>query len=159
MNEKNSAIAVRAAQPSDVQAIHDLLLIYSRQRIVLERSVADIQHYLGNFLVAEMEGKFAGCVAVRDFGNHLLEVRSLAVVPELVGSGVGRALVEYAVEKQKKTHEHFRLFALTLQPEFFKRLGFEVVGKELFPEKIWSDCLNCPKKECCDEYAVMYNGD
>ena len=39
--------------------------------------------------------------------------------------------------------------------EFFRRLGFQVVDKYSFPPKIWSDCCVCPKKDHCDETAVM----
>ncbi|NLE53895.1 MAG: GNAT family N-acetyltransferase, partial [Lentisphaerae bacterium] len=24
-----------------------------------------------------------------------------------------------------------------------------------FPEKVWSDCLACPKRHCCDEVALV----
>ena len=109
--------------------------------------------------MAEREGELVGCVAMRDFGNDLLEIRSLVVAPELQNTGVGRALVEYCIQKLRNSRQRFRLFALTLKADFFVRLGFRVVGKELFPEKIWSDCLNCPKKECCDELAVMLQSD
>jgi amino-acid N-acetyltransferase len=29
------------------------------------------------------------------------------------------------------------------------------VDKALFPEKIWSDCQACPKRDRCDEEAVL----
>ena len=48
-----------------------------------------------------------------------------------------------------------RLFALTYRDNFFCNLGFRVVEKTLFPEKIWSDCERCPKKDHCDEIAVL----
>ncbi len=50
---------------------------------------------------------------------------------------------------------HGRVFALTLRSNFFIRLGFQLVSKERFPEKIWNDCDNCPKQDCCDEDAVL----
>ena len=49
----------------------------------------------------------------------------------------------------------FRVFALTYQEKFFRHLGFRIVDKSLFPEKIWSDCAVCPKKDRCDEIAVL----
>ena len=48
-----------------------------------------------------------------------------------------------------------RVFALTYRANFFCRLGFRIVSKELFPQKIWSDCSVCPKKDRCDETAVL----
>ncbi|MDD3153841.1 MAG: GNAT family N-acetyltransferase [Victivallaceae bacterium] len=149
-------VSIREAVPSDVEAIHDLLCLYAKDRIVLPRSQEDITFYLGNFVVAEIDGKVIGCAAVRDFGNHLSEVRSLAVAPALKGKGIGRALIEAIIAGMRIKHPQFRLFALTLTPEFFRKLGFQIVSKELFPEKIWSDCAQCPKRECCDEAAVLF---
>ncbi len=150
---------VRKALESDIPAIHELLHFYARKKIVLERSEADLLHYLKNFTVATTDdgGKLLGCVAVRDFGNDLLEVRSLAVQESSQGTGVGRALLEDRIERLKKERGAFRLFALTLQPKFFFRLGFrEIPHEELPEEKIWTDCKDCPKFDCCDELAVLF---
>ena len=151
-------VLLRPAEPQDANAIHELLHAYAREGVLLDRSVEDILFYLKNFTVAiDCSGKVAGCMAVRDFGNDLLEVRSLAINPELRNSGIGRQLVEYAISKLKKERSSFRLFALTLQPGFFEKLQFRIVEKELFPEKIWHDCSRCPKQHCCDEFAVIYD--
>ena len=151
-------LTIRDAVLDDVPAIHALLEIYAPQGIVLARSKEDIAFFIGNFTVAVYENKVCGCVAVRDFGNDLLEVRSLAIQPDLRKSGIGRKLVEKAIERLDSERGTYRLFALTLQPGFFERLNFKLVEKELFPEKIWADCVHCPKQHCCDEYAVIYNG-
>lgn len=37
----------------------------------------------------------------------------------------------------------------------FTRLGFEVVDKSILPQKIWADCVHCPKYPGCDETAVF----
>ena len=44
-------------------------------------------------------------------------------------------------------------------PGFFISLGFKEVEKEMFPEKIWADCLKCAKFNCCDEKAVLFQAD
>ncbi len=154
-----SPLCVRKAREADIPAIHALLKIYSDRKIVLPRSEADILHYLANFTVAEEAGKLVGCVAVRDFGNNLLEVRSLAVLPEKQGAGIGRAMVQACIERLRGERPFFRLFALTYQEGFFHRLGFRTVTREHFPEKIWSDCKACPKHDCCDEIAVLFASD
>ena len=150
------SVTVRRALAEDIPAIHEILSVYARRGIVLERSREDLAFYLKNFTVAEADGQIVGCMAVRDFGNDLLEVRSLAVREACHGMGVGRKLVEAARDRLAAERSAFRLFALTLTPEFFRRLGFAVVSKELFPEKIWHDCSRCPKCDCCDEIAVIY---
>lgn len=87
-------LTVREATEEDIDAIFRLLEIYASRGIVLRRSREDIRFYLGNFVVAEIDGTVRGCAAVRDFGNDLLEVRSLVVEPGFQGKGVGRAMVE-----------------------------------------------------------------
>ena len=154
-----ASLCVRKARETDIPAIHALLKIYSDRKIVLPRSEADILHYLANFTVAEEADRLVGCVAVRDFGNNLLEVRSLAVLPEKHGTGIGRAMVQACMERLRHERPSFRLFALTYQEGFFHRLGFRTVTREHFPEKIWSDCKACPKHDCCDEIAVLFSSD
>ena len=148
-------LTVREATEADVKKIHELLVIYSKKAIVLARSEEDIRFYLGNFLVAEVGGTVRGCAAARDFGNGLLEVRSMVVEPEFQGKGIGRAMIEALIAGLRVKRTQFRLFALTYQVEFFKALGFQVVDRSLFPEKIWSDCAKCPKNDCCDETAML----
>ncbi|MBQ9787309.1 MAG: GNAT family N-acetyltransferase [Lentisphaeria bacterium] len=152
-------LIVREAQISDVDRIFELLEIYSVKKVVLSRSRDDIALFIGNFVVAEYEGEVCGCAAVRDFGNDLLEIRSLVVAPELQGKGVGKAIIGMIVEKVKAHREYWRLFALTLQPEFFRTLGFREVPKALFPEKIWSDCSKCAKRDKCDEIALLLESE
>ena len=148
-------LTVREATEADVKKIHELLVIYSKKASVLARSEEDIRFYLGNFLVAEVGGTVRGCAAARDFGNGLLEVRSMVVEPEFQGKGIGRAMIEALIAGLRVKRKQFRLFALTYQVEFFKALGFQVVDRSLFPEKIWSDCAKCPKNDCCDETAML----
>ena len=151
----NSSITIRPAQPGDVDAIFELLELYTASGIVLKRSKEDIAGYLANFIVAVVNGSVCGCCAARDFGNNLMEVRSLVVSPVCQGKGVGKKLVSSIIEKLDLERSVWRLFTLTLQVKFFQSLGFTVVEKEIFPEKIWSDCSKCSKFHCCDETALL----
>lgn len=151
----NSSMIVRPADSGDVEAIFELLELYSASGIVLKRSKEDIAGYLKNFIVAVDNGSVCGCCAARDFGNNLLEVRSLVVAPECQGQGIGKKLVSFIIDRLDRERKSWRLFTLTLQVAFFQSLGFHVVEKEIFPEKIWSDCSKCSKFHCCDETALL----
>ena len=151
----NSSMIVRPADSGDVEAIFELLELYSASGIVLKRSKEDIAGYLKNFIVAVDNGSVCGCCAARDFGNDLLEVRSLVVAPERQGQGIGKKLISFIIDRLDRERESWRLFTLTLQVAFFQSLGFQVVEKEIFPEKIWSDCSKCSKFHCCDETALL----
>jgi amino-acid N-acetyltransferase len=148
-------IRFRMAVPDDVPTIHALLAGYAADQLLLPRSPEDLHARIANFAVAETAtGVFAGCVALRDYGNRLFEVRSLAVHPDFLQRGIGSALVEFQTERLRRAGGG-RVFALTSHPHLFLRLGFAPVDKSLFPEKIWSDCQMCPKQNCCDEDAVL----
>lgn len=147
--------SVRRAAESDVQGITSLLETYAKQQLLLPRTAKEVQKHISNFVVAECEGIFAGCAALRDYHQGLYEVRSLAVLQEFNGLGIGSALVNSAVDILRKKGKTCRVFALTRRPELFIKLGFLRVTKDLFPEKIWSDCSVCAHKDNCDEDAVM----
>ena len=151
------AAQIRPAAVEDAPAIYALLATFSTEGKLLPRPVADIQARIANFLVAEQNGMIAACGALRDFGNNLNEIRSLAVRRDLAGQGIGSRLVKSLLEKavERTAGENGHVFALTYRVEFFKRLGFRVIDKYTFPPKIWSDCCVCPKKDHCDETAVV----
>ena len=152
-----SAAQIRSAVVHDAPAIYALLATFSTEGKLLPRPVADIQARIANFLVAEQDGMIAACGALRDFGNNLNEIRSLAVRRDLAGQGIGSRLVKALLEKavERTGGENGHVFALTYRVEFFKRLGFRIIDKYTFPPKIWSDCCVCPKKDHCDETAVV----
>lgn len=147
-------LKIRNAGEKDVEDIRMLLERYAIERLLLPRSSKDILENISSFIIADVQGKFAGCVAVRDFNSDLYEIRSLAVPPEFTGHGIGLKLVRSTVESLGLKGK-CRVFALTLRPKLFLKLGFKLVSKDLFPEKIWSDCAVCPKKNHCDEDAVL----
>lgn len=150
---------IRPAEEKDIEQITDLLNSYAKDQLLLPRTYEDVRKRLSNFIIAEANGKFAGCVAVRDFGENLFEVRSLAVKREYEGQGIGSKLVGFSVENLKAHHAPCRIFALTYRSRLFTRMGFSPVSKDLFPQKIWSDCAVCAKKDCCDEEAVLLEFD
>ena len=153
-------VTVRPASAADVPAIFALLEPYAEEKVVLRRSQEDILNYIANFVVAELDGKVCGCGAARHFGNELYEIRSLVVDPAIQKKGVGRAIVGFFIGKMKNSGSNiWKLFALTMTPAFFVSLGFREVQKELFPEKIWADCLKCAKYHCCDETAVLLSAE
>jgi len=145
---------IRKAQIRDAEDIYSLIGQYAEQDKMLFRSMADIYENLQSFIVAELDGQISGCCSLQIIWSDLAEVKSLAVNDTKVGSGIGRALVEAAVEQAQQLGIS-QIFALTLTPEFFKKMDFEVVEKDSLPMKVWSDCAKCPKQQNCDEIAVV----
>lgn len=144
----------RSAKISDVEAINALISSYAERDRMLFRSVADIYENLQCFIVAELEGQVVGCCALEVIWSDLAEIKSLAVDETNKQKGIGRMLVAAAAEQAAALGVP-RVFALTLEPEFFLKSGFEIVEKEALPMKVWSDCARCPKQQNCDEIAVV----
>jgi amino-acid N-acetyltransferase len=67
--------------------------------------------------------------------------------------GVGRQLVQACLDEARELGIK-QVFALTYQPGFFEKMGFDFIEKSELPQKIWSDCLKCPKFPDCDEIAM-----
>jgi amino-acid N-acetyltransferase len=72
----------------------------------------------------------------------------------LKGQGIGKHLIEFLVE-EARNQNIVKVMALTYEVGFFQRNGFTIVPKEVFPEKVWKDCMHCKKRYACDEIAVL----
>ena len=145
---------VRNAKISDVKAIHALISSYAGLDRMLFRSPADIYEKLQTFSVAELDGRVVGCCAMEIIWSDLAEIKSLAVDQAYTNRGAGTMLVTAALEQAAALGVP-KVFALTLEPAFFQKLGFEVVEKKGLPMKVWSDCARCSKQQNCDETAVI----
>jgi len=74
-----------------------VLAPYADQGLILARDADDVRVCLENFLVAVADDRVVGCVALRDFGDGLEEIRSLAVLADMSGQGIGSMLVQAAL--------------------------------------------------------------
>lgn len=145
---------VRNARLADASAISHITAGYAGQGLMLKRPAENIIEDIRNFFVAEYQGHVIGCCAIAFYTVRLAEIRSLAVLEEFKGTGIGRLLVKKA--EQVLTEEGVReVFVLTLNPGFFSSMGYSEIEKEYFPQKIWRDCTNCPKLMACDEIAMV----
>lgn len=146
---------LRKARMEDVKPIHALLYDYAGKGRLLPRSLNQIYGSLRDFFVIEgQDGEVLGCAGLTIFWEDLAEVRSVAVVPEAKGRGLGRELVQACLDEARSLGLG-KVFTLTYEVGFFEHMGMHVVGKETLPQKIWSDCLNCPKFPDCDETAMI----
>ncbi len=121
---------------------------------MLARSLNELYEGIRDFVIYEEDGTIKGVCAIRILWEDLAEIRSLAVKEEFQKSGIGRVLVQKCL-KDAKNLGIKKVFALTYQPGFFKKLGFKDIDKSKLPQKIWGDCLKCPKFPECDEHAVI----
>ncbi|MDH4164043.1 MAG: GNAT family N-acetyltransferase, partial [Nitrospirota bacterium] len=102
----------------------------------------------------EPAGMITGVCALHISWDGLAEIRSLAVKSGHTGKGIGAALVKNCLREAIELGAD-KVFVLTYQEAFFRKMGFAPVDKKELPHKIWTDCLNCVKFPNCDETALI----
>ncbi len=153
-SEPTVEVTLRHARVDDVADMLELVNGLAADGVMLPRSPASVVENLRDFVVATVDGKFAGCGALAIIWTDLAEVRSIAVLPELRKHGVGKRIAEKLLEVADDLGIA-RVMAFTYVPGFFERLGFRIVEHAHLPHKVFNDCLNCPKFHKCDEIAVL----
>ncbi|MGO4531535.1 N-acetyltransferase [Paenibacillus sp. 2TAF8] len=148
------SVICRKAVPEDVEPLFEMIKGYAERGIMLPRSREILQRQLEHFIVAEVDGVVVGCGSLCRLGNDLVEVRSLGISEGYKGLGIGSRLLDRLVEEAER-QQIPKVMALTYEVSFFLKNGFAVVEKEIFPEKVWTDCVHCSKQDCCDEIAVL----
>ncbi|MGV8074630.1 MAG: N-acetyltransferase [Syntrophobacteraceae bacterium] len=147
---------IRKARISDIPGIQKMLAQFANQGKLLARSLSELYTNLRDTVVAvdEESGQVIGCCSLHIIWDNLAEIRSLAIQESFQGRGAGRNLVDACIADAKSLGLG-RVFTLTYEKDFFLRLGFQIVDKNIFPQKIWADCLHCPKFPECDEIALV----
>jgi amino-acid N-acetyltransferase len=149
-----STLEIRKALTKDAVRIHKLVNDFAKQEVMLPRTLLSVYENIRDFHVAVKDGQVVGCSALHFTWGDMAEVRSLAVDPVAGGKGLGRALVEANIA-EARTHDLVQVYAFTYVTGFFEKLGFRVVPHEEMPRKVWMDCVNCHKFNCCDEVAMV----
>jgi len=139
----------------DMKDVHALLLGSAAAGEMLPRSLSNLYSHTRDFiLIKDTDGRVAGCCALAMIWENLAEIRSLFVRQDLRRMGWGRRLAEACLENARSYGIH-RVFTLTYQVDFFIALGFGEINKDQLSQKIWVDCIHCPKFPDCDEVAMQ----
>ncbi len=145
---------LRKASIKDIKKIHSIVNASASSGEMLARSLGELYDNMRDYFVYEEHGKVLGTCALHICWEDLAEIRSLCVGESSRKKGIGRMLVNVCVEEARQLRIP-RIFLLTYQDAFFAKCGFSVVDKKELPQKIWSDCVRCPKFPECDEIAMM----
>ena len=155
--KQSKTVQIRPARVTDARAIKRLMDPFVEKEDLLPRSLAEIYTRVRDFRVADAgENGIVGCVALQVVWEDLAEVRSLAVHPDHQSGGTGRRLVVAALQEARRLGLP-RIFALSSVPAFFKKLGFVEVPMDSLPQKVFFDCVDCPKVNDCDEVALIFD--
>ncbi len=145
---------IRKARISDIKAVHNLINQLAKKDEMLPRSLNELYENIRDYFICEDNGKIIGTAAIHILWEDLAEVRSVAVAKEYQRLGIGKKLVGRCL-REAKTIGVKQVFALTYHPDFFNKMGFRDIDKTGLPQKIWGDCLKCPKFPECEEVAVI----
>jgi amino-acid N-acetyltransferase len=155
MKDKTN-ILYRKAVITDAKVLHKLIGELAAKDEMLPRPMNQIYERLRDFWVCVVEDKIRACCALHIMWEDLAEIRSVAVSPEYQGKGIGKELVRLALEEARQLGLP-RVFLLTYKPGFFEKLMFNRVDKNTLPQKVWTECVNCPKFPDCGEVAMIQN--
>ena len=145
---------IRHAKVNDVKQIHKLVESYADNKEMLHRSLNAIYENIQEYMVAEENGIVIACGALHVSWDNLAEIKALAVAKSHVGQGIGKKIVAN-LEKNAVKLDVFTAFALSFKPGFFEKLGYEIISKEVLPQKIWSECINCHLFPDCGEVPLI----
>lgn len=147
-------LLIRKAKISDVEAIHKLVNDYAAEGEMLARARATLYEGIREISVVEIDQQIVAAGSLHILWSDLAEIRALAVDPAYLRQGLGTALVETFLAEANEL-DLPRVFALTYKPAFFEKCGFREIEKDELPQKVWQECVNCPKFPDCGESAVL----
>ncbi len=148
---------IRKAKLQEVPQIFRLLSDFSGRWNILPRSLSELYSFVRDYFVYKEDGRgedILGIAALHVFWENLGEIRSLMVIPEQQGQGIGSKLVESCLE-EARTLGLKQIFVLTDRLDFFRRFGFKEFPREKLHPRIWADCVKCLKFPDCDEVPMV----
>jgi amino-acid N-acetyltransferase len=129
---------------------------HAAEGLMLPRSRSGLLASLQHYLVADVNGTVVGCGGLQPYSDTCGEIYGVATVQGESPRGTGSAIVQALIENARANNLS-QVFALTLAPGFFEKLGFHTVEHRDLPLKVWTDCVACPKFGNCDEIAMVLN--
>ncbi len=147
-------LTIRPARTEDAEAIHALVMGHLDEGHLLPRDLAELRLHAGRFIVCDVAGTISACAELAPLSPKVAEIRSLVVSRSLRGAGLAHRLVGQ-LRASARTTGFDTLTAFAHDPRFFVRMGFSIVPHVWVPEKILTDCVDCPLFRTCHQFAVV----
>lgn len=135
---------IRNARESDLPAVERLL---SASKLPLD----GVRDHFADFLVAEDGEGIEGAVGLEKYETVAL-LRSAIVAPDHRGSGIGRQLVERALERAEEDGIDELYLLTTTAQSYFPRFGFTPTSRTTVPEELKS---SAEFRGACPDTAVV----
>jgi amino-acid N-acetyltransferase len=124
------AVEIRRAVSDDASGVLRLL---ADSRLPTD-GVAD---HLGTLLVAQQGDRIVGSAGLEVYAQGAL-LRSVAVAPELQGTGLGRDLTERAIQLARELKVPAIYLLTTTAAKYFPKFGFEEISRGEVPPAVQS---------------------
>jgi len=124
-----------SAEYGEELKLRDLILRRPLGLVLAEEELKgeDSQFHIGAF----RDEKLVGCMVLTPREERKIQVRQVAVLEELQGSGIGKELMLFAEEYIKENrYSLIILQARTVVEGFYKKLGYERVGDVFIAKNI-----------------------
>lgn len=150
-------IELLKAKLSDIPAMQALVSSEVKDGIILNRTEDEVANNIRSYVLAKEDEKLVGYAALHIHSKRLAEIRSLIVDEDYRGQKIGQGIVEFTLTEAKVLGVEEDVLVLTYLPQFFQKLDFKEINKEVIPEhKIWADCIKCIHFPICNEVALVY---
>jgi amino-acid N-acetyltransferase len=134
------AFEIRPARTQDIPGIRALIDSYTLGGRLLNKETVMLYEDVQEFIVAVDGNSVVGCGALHVLWEDLAEVRTVAVVGDLKGQGVGHQILE-AIIARARTVGVSRIFCLTFETAFFGRHGFEEIHGTPVDPDVYAELL------------------
>ena len=131
---------IRSAKTSDIKGIRALIDTYAIGGRLLTKETVTLYESVQEFTVAIENNEVVGCGALHVLWEDLAEVRTVAVVERLRGTGVGHQIMQ-AIEDRARSIGVKRIFCLTFETQFFGRHGFEEIQGTPVEADVYAELL------------------
>ncbi len=147
-------LVIRTAVPEDAPALHALIGAHQQEGHLLPREVTELRRRAPRFVVAEAGGRLLACAELARLSGRVAEIRSLVVARDARRVGLGARIVGELRERALAAGFE-SLCAFTHDARLFVRHDFSLVPHLWLPEKIATDCVDCPLFGTCGQQAMV----
>ncbi|NLP02101.1 MAG: amino-acid N-acetyltransferase [Fibrobacter sp.] len=116
---------IRQMTIADIPGVLSLMQPAIEEKILVKRSVSDLQDKVDDYVVYDVDGTIHACGALHTFPDRQGEIAGIVVDEMYTNLGIGKKIVEYLIEKAIKARLKSVFILTTQTSDWFSQLGFQ----------------------------------